>query len=115
MAMQQGMQRCRVLHKDTPDYIIRWLCNEHNRHHRGSGATVSSVIAEALADEAKWKQKCTDEGITSKLPNYQKRYDAFIRQNSSFFADSANQFQEAKSLGHSLQSLELLQQFEDYD
>ena len=113
MALKQGLQRCRILHKNTPDYVVQWLCQEHNRYHAGSGATVSAVIQEAMGQECRWKKKCCDEGITTRLPNYQKRYDDFVRSGSGTFSDSVKQFQEAKILGHSLQSYDLLGAFED--
>ena len=107
MAIEQGLQRCRVLHKDTPDYVVAWLCMEHN------GQTVMALVHEALKAEAAWRRRCTQDGLTTKVPTYQRQYDNFIRVQFTTFSESVNLFAAAKTLGHSLQAAEVLGEFED--
>ena len=47
------------------------------------------------------------------MATYQKQYDKFIRTEVSTFSDSVNQFQDAKILGHTLQTYELMHEFEE--
>ena len=113
MALKQGLQRCRVLHKNTPSYVIEWLVAEHNKHHRGSGLTVMSVVHDALKAEAAWHKHCSDKGITTKMPHYQRQYDSYIRTHFSTFQESINAFQDAKALGRALSQYDMLGDFED--
>ena len=82
--------------------------------HQGSGATVTSVMSEALDIEAKWKAKSLAEGLTTRLPTYQRTYDSFVKTCSTTFADSVNRFHEAKSLGHTLMTYKVFKEFEDW-
>lgn len=111
---EKGLRRCRILSKNTPDYIVDWLCTEHNKHHRGSGQTVCGILHEALKIEAGWKKRCTAKGLVSRNPEYQKHYDAYVRETGSdSFASNINLFNESKSLAHTLESYDLLTEFEE--
>lgn len=111
--LKQGLRRARILHKSTPQWVIKWMCDEHNRHHSGSGVTPLALVSEALELEGSWKKKCTTEGITTRHSEYQKIYDAHVRHHSPTFRDSINLFSDAKSLGHMLEAFDALKQFED--
>ena len=111
--LKTGLRRARMLHKDTPDFVVDFLCSEHNLHHTGSGETPFGLVEKALKTEAAWKRKCSDEGITSRHPEYAKQYDAFVRATCPAFKDSIVSFQDAKSLGHTLESREVLKEVED--
>ena len=112
-SLRQGLRRARILHKETPDYIINWLCDEHNRHHSGSGVTPLAVVQESLKVEGMWRRKCTSDGITTRHADYQKLYDGFVRQQSTTFRDSIQLFQDAKSLGHAMEMYDIMKEFED--
>ncbi len=111
--LQQGLRRCRCLHKNTPQWAIEWLCGEHNRHHKGSGETALGLIDEALRVEAAWRKKCTTDGITTRHPNYQRTYDDWVRNESETFKESVNLYTEAKSLGHALETWDVAKDFEE--
>ena len=111
--LKQGLRRARILHKDTPNYVIKWMCDEHNRHHSGSGVTPLAIVEEALNLEASWRRKCSTEGITTRHSEYQRLYDGFVRNQSSLFRESISLFQDAKSLGHTMQNFESQKEFED--
>lgn len=103
LGLRQGLRRARLLHKDTPDFIVEHLCAEHNLHHAGSGETPFGLVEKALKVEAMWKRKCSDEGITSRHPAYQQTYDSFVRANCWAFRENIAAFADAKSLGHVLE------------
>lgn len=111
--LKNGIKRARILHKDTPNFVVEWLCSEHNLHHTGSGETPLGIVDKALKAEASWKRKCSNEGITSRHPQYQQNYDAFVRSEAPLFKDSITLFQDAKSLGHTLGANNLIKEFED--
>eukprot|EP00435_Cladocopium_sp_Y103_P046343 s120_g13.t1 len=46
----KGLRRCRILSASTPDIYIEWLCNQHNKYHRGSGQTVCGIMSEAIKE-----------------------------------------------------------------
>ena len=111
-ALQHGLRRARVLGKDTPNFVVEWLCSEHNRHHQGSGETVCGLLGESLKVEASWKKRCALEGITARNPNYQKLYDAFVRTHSEAFKETVTAFGDAKSLAHTLEFYDVYSEFQ---
>ncbi|CAJ1394904.1 unnamed protein product [Effrenium voratum] len=113
-ALQHGLRRARVLGKDTPNFVVEWLCSEHNRHHQGSGETVCGLLGESLKVEASWKKRCALEGITARNPNYQKLYDAFVRTHSEAFKETVTAFGDAKSLAHTLEFYDVYSEFQDW-
>jgi len=110
--LKQGLRRCRCLHKNTPQYIVTWLCAEHNRHHKGSGENALGLVQEALAIESSWRKKCCTDSITTRHPSYQKLYDSFVRKESNTFKESITLFGESKSLGHALEQWDIYKAFE---
>ena len=111
--LKQGLRRARILHKDVPQYIVNWMCDEHNKHHSGSGVTPLALVQESLKIEAAWRAKCAKDAITTRHATYQKIYDGFVRQQSYSFKESIQLFQDAKSLGHTMETYEILKEFED--
>ena len=110
--LKTGLRRARVLHKDTPDFIVDWLCSQHNLHHAGSGETPLGIVEKALKVESSWKRRCANDGLTTRHPDYQKLYDSFVRGESALFKDSITAYSEAKSLGHALESWDIYGEFE---
>lgn len=113
-SLKQGLRRCRVLHKSTPNYVVDWLCSEHNRHHSGSGETALGVMAEALKVEASWKRKCAVEAITTRHTEYQKMYDSFVRKESTTFQESVQYYSEAKALARTLETYDVQNPFQEW-
>ena len=111
--LKAGIKRARILHKDTPDWVVKWLCSQHNLHHTGSGETPLGLVENALLIEASWKRKCAADGITTRHPNYQQQYDSFVRSQAPLFKESISGFQDAKSLGHSLEANSIRKEFEE--
>lgn len=110
--LKKGLRRCRILHKDTPNYVVEWLCSGHNKHHKGSGQTPFGIMKEAVKVESAWKRKCASTGMTCRNPEYQKHYDHFVREASSEFVNNVQLYNEGKSLAHSLESYDVAQEFE---
>lgn len=51
--------------------------------------------------------------MTSRNPEYQKIYDAFVRENSTDFQQNITLYNDAKSLAHSLESYDIAKEFEE--
>ena len=109
----KGLRRCRILSASTPDIFVEWLCQQHNKFHKGSGQTVCGILSESLKIEASWKKRCISTGMTSRNPEYQKIYDAFVRENSTDFQQNITLYNDAKSLAHSLESYDIAKEFEE--
>ena len=72
----RGLQRVRVIAHWTPEAVMKFLSNVHNRFHKGSEASVLELCHSALSLEASWRQSCERTGLTYSNPSYQKSYEA---------------------------------------
>jgi hypothetical protein len=108
----KGLRRCRILAASTPDIYVEWLCNQHNKYHRGSGQTVCGIMQEAIKVESGWKKRCSSTLLNSHNPMYQKMYDAYVRETSPDFQQNLQLYNEAKSLAHSLEAYGVAKEFE---
>ena len=78
LVRKRGLKRCRILASWCPPFVLEFLSAQHNKYHKGSGASVIEICKTALRLEASWRASCETTGMSSSNPAYQKSYEASV-------------------------------------
>ena len=101
-ALHKGLTGVRMFHEKTPTNVLAFLKAYNNEFHGGSSWTFLEMLEEALQFEMEWTSHRTSKGISSKAPNYVTVYWDFVKERIHGRFKSWNQFDNAKSLSHTL-------------
>ncbi len=89
---------------------MKWLCEEHNAHHGGSGETPLGLVRECLEAEASFH--CQKGGLSTKDPKYAEKYSKYINDHFRRFSGHFQTFEDGKALGHKFEKYDLWVSFE---
>ena len=106
LTVQQGLKDCVVFRRDTPDDVLRWLRDYHNKFHSGSSQSFAELLDEAVLVESGWLVHKELNHITARSgtgeASYEKLYAAWLDKNWSDMFKTYSVFASAKAFRHLL-------------
>ncbi|CAK0907342.1 unnamed protein product [Prorocentrum cordatum] len=93
----------------TPRNVVEFMCNRHNKYHKGSKTTFEQMMGVAVHAEAQWTGN--KDGVDAYNPDYEKLYRKWVSENADEPMNNWPLFSSTKGLCHKLDRFDIQPQF----
>ncbi|CAK0791474.1 unnamed protein product [Prorocentrum cordatum] len=93
----------------TPRNVVEFMCNRHNKYHKGSKTTFEQMMSVAVHAEAQWTGN--KDGVDAYNPDYEKLYRKWVSENADEPMNNWPLFSSTKGLCHKLDRFDIQPQF----